>query len=215
MDPLFRAVVVGLVPQPQQIPPPPFAPEDLQRAYFDVSREHAYQQFQFLPGDAGAQFLNSPEDGLVIQPGLIQFRSVIDSTPEVARERTLSIMRVLTKRLEVLSFLQVGIKIVAHVPVQGSARSFIADRLMRGTERIEELGPGFFAGGVKYRNIEQTPPQEEVLLIEPFVQDDNFLFVDYDTQRPQQFELDQLAGWLDDGFSFVRGPAMDLLKTEG
>lgn len=216
MEPLFRQVVIGMVPQPRQLPPPPFSPDDLQRAYFDVSKEHPYQQFQFLPGDAGAQFLNSPDDGIVVQPGLIQVRHVVASTPEVARERCGAIVRLLAKRLGLSVFLATGIKVVAHVPALMPARSFIADRLMQNADHLDELGPDFFAGGVKYRSLASAGQPEETLLIEPFIHDDNFLYVDYDVQRPQPFELrDQISTWLDEAFGFVRGPAMRLLDTEG
>jgi hypothetical protein len=214
MDPLFQALVVGLVPQPKQIPPAPFVAEDLQRAYFDVSKEHHYQQFQFLPGEAGAQFMNAPEDGIVVQPGLIQLRTPVETTPEVARERFVAILRVLAKRLALATFLQAGIKVVAHVAVDGSAKHFIGERLMRSPDHIAELGPNFFAGGVKFRSIQPENGLEENLLLEPFVHDDKFVFVDYDVQRPFPYEVGQVGGWLDEAFAFVRGPAMRLLEAE-
>ena len=212
MEPLFRQLVVGLVPQPTQIPPAPFAREDLQRAFFDVTREHPYQQFAFLPGDSGAEFANSVEDGVAVQPALIQVRTPVDLTPERAREKAIDVVRVLRKRLAIASFLLCGIKVVAHVPAPGEARTFVAERLMREAERIEELGPHYFAGGLKYRSLEDEGLVEGVLLVEPLIQDDKLIFIDYDIQRRTPSDGSQLGEWIDDAFAFVRGPAIQLLK---
>jgi hypothetical protein len=213
MEPLFRQVVIGTVPLPAQLPPAPYSREDLQRAYFEVSREHSYQQFQLLPGETGAQFLNSPDDAVLIQPGLLQVRHPITSTAEVARERTSAVLRALINRLAIQNFIAVGIKVIAHVPPPGSAREFVVERLMQGSDHIDELGPGFFGSGVTYSRLSPTGQPMQTLLIQPFLMDDRYLYVDYDQQLHQPTDVpEQLPGWLDEAFAFVRGPAMQLLE---
>ncbi len=72
MEALFKSAVVGLVPQPTQVPPAPYRREDLHRVFGDINRDYPYQQFGFLPGDAGAQLVNGPDDTVMIQPALLQ-----------------------------------------------------------------------------------------------------------------------------------------------
>lgn len=215
MEPLFRILVVGVVPAPTELPPAPFAAEDLQRIYLDVSRTVPYSQFGFLPADQGAQFLNPPSDRVMVQPGLVQIHTPVDSTAERAREKALTVLRVATDRLKLSQFLQGGIKVIAHVaaPPTG-AKAFVADRLMGSqSDRLNELGPDFFGGGVKFRAITDNRAREDVLLIEPYVADDTFIWLDYDVKRHQPFTtLDQLGGWIDDAFDFVRRNTMTILK---
>ena len=218
MEPLFKNVVVGLVPQPRQIPPPPFRKEDLQRLYVDITRDYPYQQFSFLPADAGAQLVNPPEDAVVIQPGLLQIQAKIELTTEAVREKCMAVFRATVERLNIESFLQCGIKVVAHVAAPGAspdAKAFVAQQLMQGQERVEELPAGFFGGGVKYRRLDAE--REDNLLIEPFIHDNEFVFIDYDVARVvtgQPFQgIDHVATWLDEDFSFVSGHAMSLLQA--
>jgi hypothetical protein len=215
MEPLFRSLVVGLVPQPTQVPPTPFDRESLQRIFIDVSRSYPYAQFGFLPADQGAQFLNPPEDRVMVQPGLIQVAAPLESTAERGREKAVAVLRVIAERLSLHNFVVCGIKVVAHVPApEEGAREFVQSRLMSGqTDHLAELGEGFFGGGVKFRRFDLERPQETVLLVEPLVNDDTFIFVDYDHQRAMPFiEVDPIGSWIDEAFDFVRGPVMAILK---
>lgn len=219
MEPLFKSAVVGIVPQPTQVPPVPFRAEDLQRLYADVIRDYPFQQFSFLPGGAGAQLLNVPGDAVVIQPGLVQVQTPVELTPERVREKVVTILRRAFERLTIERFLQCGIKVVAHVPAPGAnpdAKVFVSERLMRGAEQAEDLGAGFFGGGVKFRRLAQETRTEENLLVEPFIADNAFVFIDYDigrgaTQQPFA-DVDAVEGWLDEAFNFVRGPTIALLE---
>lgn len=217
MEPLYRRLVVGLVPQPSEVPPAPFNKEDLQRVFFDVSQDYPYQQFHFLPGESGMQLTNSPEDLVVIQPGLFQVQAPVDLTPERAREKAVDIQKIIATRLRARSFLVAGIKVVAHVPAPGDrpdAKAFVTDQLMREAgAAAQDLGPDFFGGAIRYRALADDNLREEVLSIEPFVNDNSYIFVDYDVQRRQPFQdLDVLADWIDEAFSFVSGPTMRILE---
>lgn len=220
MEPLFKSATVGIVPQPTQMPPEPFEQEDLQRVFLDITRDYPYQQFGLAPGGGAAQLLNDPGDVVAIQPDLIQVTTRVDLSAEAVREKAATILKKVTSRLEIQAFLQCMIKIVAHVPVpeaQASAKAFVSERLMSGPDRVTELGAGFFCGGVKFRRIDEAGLREETLLIEPFVRDDNFIFISYDIGRAAPQEgfrtTDPVSGWVDDAFSFVRGETMRVLDT--
>src|SRR5437867_667943 len=184
---LYRHLVVGVVPQLTQIPPKPFPQETLQRVFLDLTHEHAYQQFGFLP-DGGAQLVADPDDTVLIQPMLIQVRTPVSMTKELASEKVVSILRAIAKRLELQAFVNGGTKVIVHaaIPPPQDARDFVATRLMRADEQLAELGPNYFAGGAKYRSIVDGR-REDNLLVEPFIRDTSFLFIDYDIQRAEPF----------------------------
>jgi hypothetical protein len=219
LEPSFKALVVAIVPQPRQIPPPPFSQEDLQKLFVEITRDYAYQQFSFMPG--GAQLQNAQDDLIVIQPGLIQTQVRIDpvfaTNSSAATDKTVTIFKRAFARLKIESFLQCGIKVVAHVPLPGEepdAKEFVAAKLMPDIDP-DDLAPGFFAGGVKYRRLGEG--EEANLLVEPFVHDKHFLYIDYDVARmattgPIQ-DLNQLASWIEESFSFVTRQTMDVLSS--
>jgi hypothetical protein len=219
---LFKSAIVAVVPQPHQIPPSPFGKEDLQRIFMDVTRDYSYQTFGYVSGGGGAQFANSLDDTVVIQPGVIQMMVKMDGaevlTAERATQKVDRILTVIFDRLGIRAFLQCQIKAVAHVPAPGEhpdARTFVAERLMRGDELAAELGAGFFGGGVRYRRIDD-PNTQEILSVEPLVLDKTFIYVEHDVARvanPQPFtSVESVTGWLSDSFAFVSGPAMGLLN---
>src|SRR5436309_1469124 len=113
-EPLFISLVTAVVPLPRQVPPTPFGAEDLQRLFSDVSKEVSYQQFQFLPGNAGAQMLNNADDLLMVQPGLIQVRRRIEGPAQAARETSVTLLRAVENRLGLRQYVQCGVKVVAH-----------------------------------------------------------------------------------------------------
>jgi hypothetical protein len=213
MEPLFRSLIVGLVPQLREVPPPPFNQEDLQRLYMDVSRTYSFGQFSLLPAGGGAQLLNTPEDRLLVQPVLVQAQTPIDLTVDAAREKATGLITTVATRLQLANFVQCGIKVVCHVAVPTrDAKAYAADTLLAGRSLEDELGPSFFVGGLKYRSLEAEPPVEQNLSIEPLLADNEFMFVDYDIQRMFAFgDLGQLGGWIQEAADFVKGQAMSIL----
>jgi hypothetical protein len=201
------------------MPPVAFEPDDLQRVYMEVTRDYAYQQFSFLPADGGAQFGNAANDNVIIQPDLIQITTPVDLSAEQVRDKTVVILKKACERLGIKAFIQCGIQVVAHVPAPGaqpSAKVFVSDRLMSGQERVTELGAGFFGGGVKYRRFDEETFKEENLLVEPFVQDDSFIFVSYDVGRAAQEgfrDSAEVGTWIDEAFSFIRQETMSILEV--
>jgi hypothetical protein len=211
---LYQHIIVGLLPQPTQMPPAPFPQEALQRVFLDLTQEHTYQQFGFLP-DGGAQLLAGPDDAVIIQPGLIQARTPVSMTKEHAAKKVVAIFRAVSKRLNLGVFVSGGTKVIVHAPVPPplqDARQFVGEKLMRSAEQAAELGPNYFSGGVKFRSIEQDR-REENLLIEPFVRDDSMVFIDYDVQRVEQItDVHVVDQWLDEAYDFIDGNVRRLLE---
>jgi hypothetical protein len=225
MEPLFKSLVVALVPQPRQMPPSPFEAEDLQRVYMDVTRSYSYQQFGYLPGDLGAQLINAPDDMVLLQPGVFQVTARMDGsavlTTDTARAKVISILRTASSRLKVDSFLQCTIRVVAHVGAPGpvpDAKAYVSEQLMGGSDQAAILGGDYFGGGIRFRRVAAGNSGEESLNIEPFLQDNTFIFVQHDISRtaaPQAINsLDQVATWIEEAFEFVTGPSMSLLEAQ-
>jgi hypothetical protein len=219
MEPLFRTFVVGLVPQLVKMPPEPFEREALQRAFFDISRFRRYQHLGFLADGGSAQFTNSPDDRILVQPDLIQVALPVESTMQRAREDALGVVGPVVDRLQLRDFVQVGINVTAHVPLPPplqSAREFVDQRFVARGEHVDELGSGFFVGGLKYRSADATaqPAREDVLLVEPLLADDKFIWLNYDVGRFGAFAgTDSLGEWIDDAFSFIADHAMRILEA--
>ena len=219
MEPLFSVLTVGVVPQPTQVPPKPFELDDLQKIFFEASRDFPYAQFQVLPGDQGAAFMNTPLDRVLLQPQLLQVQTQIgtagEATAERAREKVVTVLEKATERLGIRQSLACGIKVIANVPApDGGARNFVANRLFSQADRIDDtLGHGYFGGGIKIFRLGEDNQKIEVLLIEPLVADDTLIYVDYDVQRNQSTAgLGELVSWIDGAFRFVSDHAIAFLE---
>lgn len=212
---LPQHLTVGIVPVPQR----PFSQDDLHKLFGAISKIEPYQQFNFLPAETGAQLLNSPDDVVLLQPGLLQVRTPV-MTAGRAREKVLEIFSLSFSRLKLSGIVQTGVKVIAHAPAPGAqphAKDFVATQLLRrGDEHIEELGPSFFAGGIKYRSVaSENSPREEVLLIEPYVADDSLLYIDYDVQNFAQLQdPTDLGPLIDEAFNFVLQKAASIVEGE-
>lgn len=219
-----KSLVVALVPQPRQMPPPPFEEQDLQRTFFEISRSYPYQSYEKMIGGRGVFLRDSVEDFVEIRPQLLQVQAKMDGdallTAEMASEKAVWILKTASKQLKVEAFLQCAIQIVAHVGVPGAdpdAKAFLQERFMRDGLDPTTLGPDYFDGGVRFRSIVAGGTAEDSLLIEPFIQDNKLIFVSHDVARlgiPQPItELSQVSTWITEAFDFLAGPTMDLLDT--
>jgi hypothetical protein len=221
MDPLFKSLIIQLVPQPRQMPLPPFDHEALQGIFSEVIRKYPYQAFGFTPNGRGAVFQNGPEDAVELRPAQLQIQANLDGQEPLvattAEEKVVTILRVACARLELNAFLQCGVQIIAKAPVPGAepkAKDFVADHLMKGGDQADILGSGYFAGGVRFRRIEEDGTGEDSLTIEPYIHDDTLVYLDYQKVRvavERPIELDHLSSWISDGFEFLSGSTMNLL----
>jgi hypothetical protein len=220
-----KSLIVALVPQPRQIPPPPFEEQDLQRTFFEVSRSYPYQSFEKMIGGRGAFLRDTPEDFVELRPALLQVQAKMDGDPhlltaEKACDKAIWILKTASKYLKVEAFLQCAIQIVAHVGIPGAdpdAKAFLQERFMRDGLDPTTLGPDYFGGGVRFRSVAESGTAEDSLLIEPFIRDNKLIFLSHDVARigmPQPIsDLGQVSNWVTEAFEFLAGPAMDLLKS--
>jgi hypothetical protein len=204
------------------MPPAPLDQNELQLIFQEVRRSYTYQAFAFTPDERGAIFNNTPDDSVELRPAQIQIHAKLDGpeplTASGAQRKVTTILKAACARLQMESFLQCGIQIVALVPVPGDlpdAKEFVSDSLMGGADQAKVLGRGYFGGGIRFRRIEEDQSGEDSLAIEPFLQNNALLYVDYQRVRgavEHPIFLDQVSSWIDDAFEFVSGPTMNLLE---
>jgi hypothetical protein len=223
MEPSFKSLVVALVPQPREVPLPPFDGDDLQRIFSDVSRDYSYQSFEFIFDRRGAKFSNGEDDFVELRPAVFQIVAKMDGpdvlTADLAKMKIIKILRKATNQLKVPGYLRCSVQAVAVVGVPGAnpdAKGFVADKLMAGGSHLDELGEGYFAGAVRYRHIEEDLTGEDTLYVEPFLQDNSQMFLNHQIARVGGEEpisdLDQVGTWVEEAFEFLSGPAMRLLE---
>ena len=222
MEPLFKSLIVQLSPQLRQMPPAPLDQDDLQQVFAEVRRTYPYQAFLFTPDQRGAIFQNGSEDSVELRPAQIQMVIKLDGpeplVPESAERKAMSILEAACNKLEMESFLQCAIKVVALVAVPGdtpNAKEFVATTLMRDVEHPNVLGDGYFGGGIRFRKLEEDGSGEDSIAIEPFLRDNAMIYLDHDKGRTavsEPIQLEQVSSWISEAFEFLRDPTMNLLS---
>lgn len=225
VEPRYRTLMVGLQPQPRQMPPPPFDQDALSAIFRELIQTDAYQGFAFTPDARGAQFSSGPEDTVELRPMVFSIEAKMNGpdvlTEETAVAKVSRVFSLAAEKLEVPAFLSCGIQIVAEVDAPGGdARTFVAETLMRGRDQAGVLGDGFFGGAVRFRDLrEPGNPDEDDLSIEPDIHNDRLIFIDYKSARTTAttgpIDLDQVSTFVGEAFAFLDGPTMDLLSSEG
>jgi hypothetical protein len=222
VEPHHKSLTVALVPQPRQLPPPAFDKDDLQRVFAEIIRSNPYRSFEFIYEDRGIQLNNGPEDTVEIRPALFQVQAKMDGpdvlTADAAESKVTRILKVAGAQLKVDAFIQCAIQIHASVDApKDDARTFVAETLLHDTEQAlaRELGPGYFAGGVRFRRPKEDGTGEDSLSIEPFVQPPMVVLLTHQIARIAAggpIEFDQASSWIGEGFDFLAGPTMRLLS---
>jgi hypothetical protein len=225
LEPRYRTLMVGLQPQPRQMPPPPFDHDALSAIFAELIQTDGYQGFALTPDGRGAQLNDGQDDMIELRPMLFNTAARMNGpdvlTVDTAEAKIARIFAVAAGRLDVPAFLQCAIQIVAEVDAPGDdARTFVAEKLMRGSGQADILGDGFFGGAVRFRNLrEPGTPDEDDLSIEPDVNNGRLIYVDYKSARaaipPNPIDLDQVSTFVGEAFAFLGGPAMQLLSSEG
>jgi hypothetical protein len=209
MEPLYKSLMVQLGPQPKQMPPEPLKREDLQSIFSEVIDKYPYQTFGFTPDMRGAIFHNGPEDAVELRPAQFQIQAKLDGQEplgaETAERKVMRILRIAGTRLEMETFLQAAILIVALAAVPGDdpdAKAFVAEHLMAAGNQPHILGPRYFGGGVKFRSLE------------PYIEDNRYVYIEHQVTRvavTQAIGLDNLSSLITEAFEFCAGPTMKLL----
>jgi hypothetical protein len=225
MELLYQSLTVQLVPQPRQMPLPPFDRAKLQEIFAEVTEKYDYQSFSFTPNNRGALFQNAPDDSIELRPAQLQINAKLSGpeplTAEAAEDKVMKILELACERLEIPGFLQAAIQIVTLVTLpedNPDAKAFVMDHLMQASTNPAGLGSDYFGAGVRFRSIKEDGSGEDSLAIEPFVQDGSFLYVDYQRARVAMqgpIELDLVSTLIGEGFGFLSGPTKELLSPEG
>lgn len=193
MEFLPRAFVIGVFAAVQPSPTPIVTSEKLNRVWAEVAPRHGYRQLQLAPDGSAAQFLGATgDDGATIQLPLVQVRSSAGLGASNAAEAAQDVLGAIAKHLGLSQFFNLGIKHVFHAPLSDNdGRGFVMRRLMGKTE--EDLGTlqagGKIWGGVKY-GVTLPDNTQHTVVIEPWLADDRFIFIDVDTQFPGPVSLD-------------------------
>jgi hypothetical protein len=228
MEPLFKSLTVAIVPQPRKMPLPPFEREALQAVFQELSRRYEYQSFSYTPNGRGGIFQSASEDAVELRPAEFNMQIKLDGPEPLvasgAQERASAILHLANEHLDVDTFLQCSLQIVALAAVEGDspdAKAFVAARLMQGI-KAENLGEGYFAGGVRFRRVDEQEhgadtdnAGEESLTIEPYLQNNQFVYIDRQLVRvavERLIGIDHVSEWITDSFNFVSGQTMGLLE---
>jgi hypothetical protein len=182
--------------------------EQLNRIWVEVAPTYGYTQLQMAPDGSQANFLGrSPDDGVTIQPPLLQVRDSVALTPQKSAQNAEAILKTVARHLGVAQFFNLGIKYIfnAEVP-DNDARGFLLHRILGKTDADLadlQLGGPFWAG-VKFVPSQPEERGTYALVIEPLVRDMRILFLDLDAQFPGPAELDSVADRAKDAETYLR-----------
>lgn len=190
MELIPKALIVGVFAATQPGPPDR---ERVNRIWSELSARHDYRQLSHT-GES-VQFMGiGPDDALIIQPPLVQVRSTAKMGVQNAADEAQVAIKTVARHLGYTQFFNLGIKHVFHAPApNANAEEFVMRQLLgRDPADLGELERGVGVwGGLKYR---MAAPDQSVytLVIEPFVADNQFLFVDLDAQFPGAADTDRI-----------------------
>jgi hypothetical protein len=210
---LPRSLVVGafsaLNPGPEGL----VSVEKLNRVWAELAPLYNYRQLQLAPDASGAQFVGATtEDGITIQPPLIQVRRPISMTADIAADEAQSILRVIQRHLGVSQFFNLGIKHVFHAdPGDNDGRGFVLHKVLRkdDAELADLAGSGTLWAGVKY--IVASEFSSFTLVIEPLLADPRYLFLDLDAQFPGPANVDTVKDRAKEAQQYLAGAVTEYL----
>lgn len=190
MELLPRAVVIGVF---APVPPGQLDQQKVNNLWAEISVRHEYRQHSYL--GEGAHFSGGgPDDGLVVQPPIVQVRSSARLGVANAADEAEEVIAAVGRHLGWAQFLNLGVKLVFHAPAPvGGAQEYVRRRLLGDTARnLDQLdrGGGIWTG-LKL-GIAAADGSQFTLTVEPLHADDSMLFVDLDAQFPGQCELGRI-----------------------
>lgn len=225
MDPRYKKLAVAIVPQPREVPLPPFDHDTLQALFSEIGKDFPFQTFEYIFDRRGAKFSNAENDFVELRPAQLQVSARMDGpdllTAEMAASKVKRILQTAIDKLGIPGFLQCAVQVVAVVPIPDSspdAKAFLADRLMGGVN-MSALGDDYFGSTVLLRRLNEDPPEQDSLTVEPFFQDTSFIFLNHEMTRTAGgqplTDVDQIDTWVGEAFDFVDRPVMQLLDEQG
>jgi hypothetical protein len=205
MELIPKALILGVFAAAQPSTEPP---EKLNRIWADVAPRHGYRQLQLAPDGSAAQFFGATaDDGATVQLPLLQVRSSITLGSANAADAAHDVIRSMANNLGISQFFNLGIKHVFHAAVASNdARGFVMTQLFGKTE--DELGDLHRGGplwtGVKY-GIQSADGAEFTLVVEPWLADNRYVYIDLDAQFPGAVTLDLVKDRARDAEQFATG----------
>ena len=191
-------------------------PEKLNRIWSEVQPSYGYRQFQALPDNSGAVFAGTQADeGVTIQPPLLQVRDPIRMTPEQSADRAESVLKIVARHLGIAQFFNLGIRHVFHgTAPENDAVSFVKRKVHTSEDDLGalEIGGSLWTG-VKY--VAATPEVQYTLVIEPLVADNQFVFLDLDAAFPGPTSLDAITARARDAERYLRQAVNSYLDPSG
>jgi hypothetical protein len=200
MELIPKALVVGVF---AAVAPGPPDDDKVNRIWMQLSRRMGYRQL--LKTGEGANFIGaSPEDAFIIQPPLLQFRSPAAMGLANAADDAQTCLKTAAEHLGATQFANLGIRHVLHAPApDGEGRAYIQRLVGQHEDALEPLQRGGEIWvGVKY-GISSADGSTYTLVIEPFVADPKFLFIDLDAQLPGPADLDRITDRAADAARFI------------
>jgi hypothetical protein len=195
MELLPKYLVVGMITPPPGVPggyEP--TPDALTRIWSEVGPRHGYRRFELSPDGAAVQIFGArDDDGISVQPPLIQVRGNIQMTAQTEADRAQAIIKVVAEQLGIRQFFNLGIRHLYHAPAPGrDARAFVMNKLLSRTdEDVAALRRGgSLWSGVKY--VVSEPEAQYTLLVEPLVADNTYVFLDLDAQFPGEARVEDI-----------------------
>jgi hypothetical protein len=209
MELIPKALIVGVFAAVQPTQTATVTPEKLNRIWAEVAPRHGYRQLQLSPDGSAAQFFGAtPEDGATVQLPLLQVRESITMGAANAADEAQEILKSIAANLGLSQFFNLGIKHVFHVAVpDNDARGFLMHRLAGKTEEeLEGLQRGgSLWSGLKYAVVGADQSQY-TLVIEPWVADNRFVFLDLDAQFPGPTTLEMVKDKAREAEQYASGP---------
>ena len=210
LQPKHLTIGFFMVPQAVPLPNAPLVRrEALNRIWTDVTLMYqtSYAQLQLAPAGDGAVFIGAtgPDDMFAIQPPLLQFREIIELTPDRTAAKAQEIFKMAARHLGELAFHNLGIKHVYHAPAPGNdAVNFVLRRLIgKEDPELDDLrGGGSLWSGLKFV-VTNTDGSVFTLTIEPYQADNKLIFIDLDAQFPGPFSLDGIKDRARDADMYV------------
>jgi hypothetical protein len=192
--------------------PDPITAEKINRVWVELAPRLGYTQLQLSTDGAAGNFLGpTPDDGVTIQPPLLQFRTSIRLTVDQAAEDAHSAMKVIARQIGATGFQQLGIKLVYWAAMaDNDAAGFVLHRVFGRSE--DDLAPlqggGKLWTGAKFvvQHPSQDPSQPSVsytTLVEPLLRDPRYLYLDVDAKFPGPADLDRIPAQVKEVHEFL------------
>lgn len=203
-----KALIVGAAAAVTPMPGTPVVTEEkINRIWAEVAPREGYRQLQILAEGTAAQFVGrTPDDGATIQLPLVQARSAISVSVHSAGEECQFVLKTIARHLGVAQFYNLGLKLIYHAPVADrDARAFLLRHVLRKREEdlveLQRGGEPFWAG-VKFFS-PSADGSFYIVVIEPWVADSTFLYIDVDAQFPAVANLDTVTEKVREAQDFI------------